>query len=296
MSSTHPLAGVVEKLRNADEHFQRLEATLLEYLGGTLKGTVRSEFDPNDSTRGLLRFMVLQQPPLKVAAIVGDVVHNLRCSLDYMVEELVKRNGHTPGFQHQFPICIAPGAFVQALKKGRLYGVHESAVRAIDRCQPYHADPDMRERHALNWLHMLSNRDKHHMLAVSALNAGLGWAFVAHGGHTLSEGHTTERVGDGGTLASVPVEFIIDGKKVQLQSKLSIGVSFAEPEFKNFDVMGSLQTIREHIGLTMLPRFTEFFDPLPEQLRLTSHGILSTPTVEMLLLARPNSQRPSDNS
>lgn len=296
MAFTHPLAGVIEKLRNADEHLHRLHAAAQGYLEGELKGTIQSEYDPDDATRGHLRFIVLQQPPLRLATIVGDVVHNLRCSLDYIVEELVKRNGHVTTVQHQFPICVERTAFEKAVTSGRLRGVEEAAVRAINECQPFHAPQHRREDHSLRWLHLLSNQDKHRVLAVSALNAGLAWQLVAKGGRALREGRTTEPVRDGEILATVPVEFVIDGQRVQLQSKLSIGIGFEEPTFKNFDVLGSLQTIREHIGKAVFPKFTDFFLPLPEQLRLTSHGVLTTPAVEMMLLARPNSQPPTETS
>src|SRR5262245_10313641 len=107
----HPLAGVVEKLRNADDHLQRLEAATLLYLNSGSNGAVVPQRDISNPTRGRMVFKVVRQPPLKLAAIAGDVVHNLRSALDYFVEELVKRERHTPGFQHQFPICSTPESF-----------------------------------------------------------------------------------------------------------------------------------------------------------------------------------------
>lgn len=105
--SLHPLAGVVEKLRNANEHIHRLQDATLLYLNSGPNAAIVSERDASDSTRGRLCFKVLRQPPLKIAAIAGGAVHNIRSALDYFIEELVKGNGHTPGFQHRFPICAA---------------------------------------------------------------------------------------------------------------------------------------------------------------------------------------------
>ena len=286
-STDHPLVGVIEKLKNADDHLHRLAAETRLYLSHQTNGSILSELDPHDKSRGNLKFHVLRQPPLKLAAIVGDVVHNLRCSLDYIVEELVKRNGHQPTFQHQFPICVDKNAFEQALKKGRLYGVHEKAVWAIEQFQPYHLSDAAQKRHPLKWLHILSNRDKHHVLAVSALNAELVWKFVTKDGRVLQEGRTDNAAQHGDVMASVPVEFVIEGERVQLQSKLSIAVGFNEPAFKNFDVTGSLQTIREFIGQFLVPAFATFFEPLPDHLQLTTHGIDPQKPVEMLLLVRP---------
>jgi hypothetical protein len=285
----HPLAGVVEKLRNADDHMHRLERATLLYLNSRTNASILSERDAGDSTRGRLRFKVLHQPPLKLAAIAGDVVHNLRSALDYFVEELVKRNGHKPTFQHQFPICANHEGFTDALKKGRLYGVHARAVRAIEGFQPYQVKPEAQPRHPLIHLHTLSNRDKHHMLAISALNAEFVWKFVAKDGRVLRSDKTTETIHDGGVLAELPTQFVIDGTEVQLQSQLAIRIGFDESSFSGFDVAGALQGIRELIGMFMLPAFALMFDPLPDELRLTSHGLTNpSKPVEMLVLVRPD--------
>ncbi len=283
----HPLAGVVVKLRNADEHMRRLEAATLAYLNGQPNAAIVSERNPNDSTRGLLLLKVIRQPPLEIAAITGDVVHNLRSALDYFVEELVKRNGHSPGVRHLFPIAKTPNDFKSAIGQGRLQGVHERAVRAIEGFQSYNVKPFARPTHPLNHLHTLSNRDKHHVLAISALNAESVWNFVAPDGRILRSDATTEPIHDGGVLADIPTEFVIDGTKAQLQLKLSVRVAFKEPEFIGSDVLGVLQRIRELIGMFMLPAFTVFFDPLPDDLHLTSHG-LTSPSKPVDMVVGPN--------
>src|SRR5688572_9464125 len=140
--SQHPLAGVVEKLRNADENMHRLETASLLYLNSGPNASILSERDADDSTRGRMRFNVIRQPPLKLAAIAGDVVHNVRSSLDYFVEELVKSNGHTPTFQNLFPICAKPNDFSSAIGKGRLHGIADRGVRVIDGFQPYQVKPE----------------------------------------------------------------------------------------------------------------------------------------------------------
>ena len=285
----HPLAGVVEKLWNADDHLHRLETATREYLEGAPIASIRSERDARDRTRGRLRVQVLREPPLKLAAIAGDIIHNLRSSLDYLVEELVKLNGHRPTFQHQFPICANAGPFSDALRKGRLYGIHEPGLKTVERFQPYQVEPEARRNHPLRRLHTLSNRDKHHMLAIAALNAGFVWKLVGEGGRVLLADQTAEPIRDGETLADVPVDFTINGEQAQLQAQITISVGFDEPAVSGFDVAAALHDIREYISVSMLPAFATFFDALPEALTLTSHG-LATPgrRVDMLVLARPS--------
>jgi hypothetical protein len=94
----HPLAGVIEKLRNADAHLHRLYGETLAYLNNGSNAAIWPEQDASDHTRGRLVFRVLRQPPLGIAAIAGDIVHNLRSPLDYLVEELVNSAEMCPLF------------------------------------------------------------------------------------------------------------------------------------------------------------------------------------------------------
>ena len=273
----HPLAGVIHKLRNADFHMHRLKAAILPYLDDGSNVTIIPEADADNSGRGRFRFKVIRHPPLEFSAIAGDAIHNLRSSLDYIIHALVRDNGKVPSFQNLYPICKDTDAFAAALKQGRLYGLSERAVRGIDGFQPYQVSPQKRAMHPLMQLHKLSNHDKHHMLALSSHNASFVWKFVDASNRILGSGKTTEPVRDGGILAELPTEFVIDGIKVQLQLKLTISIGFDEPACSEFDILGCLQCIREYIGKFVVPAFGTFFDPLPEELVLTSHGLPDIP-------------------
>lgn len=242
--SVHPLAGVVVKLRNADHHLQRLYDATGAYLKGGPKPSgpagIVAEHYPRDSTRGLLRFKVLREPPLEVAAMAGDVIHNLRCSLDYVVEEMVKRNGKKPGLSHQFPICTSSDGFKDAQRRGRLNGISKSGIAAIEQLQPYKVQAKGGAIAPLLLLHKLSNRDKHHMLAICALNANLVWSFVGRNGQVLRSDRTTEPVRDGGVLAEMPSNMVIDGQKTQLQAQVTLTIGFNEPTLSPFAVFGNL--------------------------------------------------------
>jgi hypothetical protein len=88
-------------------------------------------------------------------------------------------------------------------------------------------------------------------------------------------------------LAEVPIDFTIDGEKAQLQSQIAITVGFNEPSLAGFEVMGCLDGIRKWIGRFMVPAFATFFEPLPNELKLTSHGLVSPlKPVEMAVLVR----------
>src|SRR6202035_2706620 len=98
------------------------------------------------------------------------------------------------------------------VKRGRVKGIHDRAMVAIRGFQPY-VKPEALQKHPLLHLRQLSNRDKHHMLAIAIANAGFQWRFVAEDGRVLRSDQTTELVRDGGVLAVLPIEFMIDGQK-----------------------------------------------------------------------------------
>jgi hypothetical protein len=283
----HPLTGVIVKLRNADEHLQRLHAATRAYLdSGTKPAGVVAEQDPSDRTRGYLRFKVFSEPPLEIAVIAGDVIHNLRCSMDYIIEELVKRNGKKPGSSNQFPICTTPDGFADALRRGRLNGVSKTGIAAVKQHQPFEGTAKGSARPPLLLLLQLSNYDKHHMLAICALNASLVWSFVNRDGLVLRSDRTTEPVRDGGVLAEMPANMVINGEKTQLQAQITISIGFNEPALSPFEVFETLQVIREFIGKVIVPAFEPFFQPLPDDLRLTTHGVALPKYPNGLLLIR----------
>ena len=106
--------------------------------------------------------------PMKWSALVGDVVQNLRNSLDNMVYELaVDKLGKPPATNTGFPVYVDANRLAQ--RKGGLYGmIDERAQTFIEWLQP----DDARKReagHPLWQLHELSVIDKHRALHVIAL-------------------------------------------------------------------------------------------------------------------------------
>ncbi len=87
----HPLRGCEEKLWRSHEHFELLQG-LIGTLGDDLHpATFRTELKPR--ARGKLCTVVevvdvVNEPHLRLATIIGDMVHNLRSSLDHLVFEL----------------------------------------------------------------------------------------------------------------------------------------------------------------------------------------------------------------
>ncbi len=114
----------------------------------------------------------VEEPQL--SAILGDVIHNLRCVLDYVVTTLVDASQTRLATSHQFPIfkdaafyAAKVGTKTEALPNGPLRGVtHGLAI--VEGWQPYYTKPNPRTD-PLWGIHRFSNADKHRQPAIFGL-------------------------------------------------------------------------------------------------------------------------------
>jgi hypothetical protein len=154
-------ASAYAKLDRAAQHLDDLKRLLVEHTSrpDLVKGTV--EYRPDaPADRNLIPHFRVQALPHTVAAVAGDVVHNLRSALDHVAWQLVLTNGGTPvepgsgRRATQFPILTdEPGTLEVA-------GVLSSeALDIVRAAQPY-ASPG-RPGRLLAALRHISNTDKH---------------------------------------------------------------------------------------------------------------------------------------
>jgi len=116
-----------------------------------------------------------QPPPLRFGVVAGNIVHQLRATLDNLVWQLVFLNGKTPRGGvggNQFPIMsnLKEGQTFSDETGSKLRGVSPSHAAQIERLQPY-MSPDWPtdispplNQHPLGRLASLSNADKHQVL------------------------------------------------------------------------------------------------------------------------------------
>lgn len=158
-------------LRDAGAKFDRA----IEHLG-TLREAERAFLasDPKpyylavefESEEGcyVARMHIRHMPPLRFAAILGDVVHNLRSALDIAAWQIACKKSRRKAGRHSrqiyFPLTKTPEAFCE--HRIRPF-VSEDAFAVFERFQPYKG-PDALERHPLWWLREISNEDKHQAL------------------------------------------------------------------------------------------------------------------------------------
>jgi hypothetical protein len=131
---SHPLDGCRAKIERAKEHIRNLDADISRYIneaGHTV--TFSDHYDPSGGAFD--RRMVINGPaiPARIMVIVGEIVHQLRSSLDHLVWQLVLANktaAVTPDLE--FPVFWERTKYPTAAKR-KIKGISSGAVDLIER-------------------------------------------------------------------------------------------------------------------------------------------------------------------
>ena len=161
------LEGARTKLARAYEHFEELKRDGHAFLQS---GAYRVEQRENPDEPGALQWVarVTADPPARLAAVIGDVVHNARAALDLAVWQLVLANGAKPTTSTCFPITNTAKEFETRLAQATA-GISAAGREAIERARPY-------DNLNLHRLHRLDIADKHRLLVtVGAANRSVGF-------------------------------------------------------------------------------------------------------------------------
>lgn len=172
------LSGILIRIDRAKVHLSNFDRTVSEIQMACREAIIR-EHDEQRSEY-IFRFGRVPSIPADLTAILGDSIHNLRVSLDYLAWQLVKATGGTPTLgQHgstSFPILEKPLIRNQAVTYPAINpAVPEKCMKLLDEIQPYkRAKP---ANHDLAILNNLDIRDKHHelLIAVIGLDGPVGW-------------------------------------------------------------------------------------------------------------------------
>jgi hypothetical protein len=157
-------------LAGARIKLDRAQLQLLS-LGHALMGFAESEpyrlveeVEPRDEDDlAYYRYIVTDLRPTRpeYAAHIGEILHNFRSALDYLVYAAATRHS----FSTQFPIFHRASDW-PAKSRPMLRAVPRRYVRIVEESQPYHSSPP--GEHVLSQLNYLSNTDKHRLLNTTA--------------------------------------------------------------------------------------------------------------------------------
>lgn len=158
-SSRTRLQGVDAKIVRAKIHIETLEQQIVAYLTpGVAK--FPSKLDRQKRTCRVT-FHLLVEPPLPLSIIAGDVVHNARSALDHLWGALTRSS------DSRFP-CYRETTKWDDAKADFLCRVPSAAHALVESLQPCSGTND---GHLLGLLNMLSNRDKHKVIYLTATKA-----------------------------------------------------------------------------------------------------------------------------
>lgn len=176
----------------------------------------------------------VEEPQL--GAILGDVIHNLRCVLDYVVTALVDASQTQLTTSHQFPIfkdsaryAAKVGTKTDALADGPLRGVIHG-LSIVEGWQPYYTQPNPRAD-PLWGIHRFSNADKHRQPAIFGL-IPVGSIQLRYNG-ILAEQDTVEEVSDWTPEQNIPLGRLrFDPPRaynLRAEGNISLDVQFVTP-------------------------------------------------------------------
>jgi hypothetical protein len=158
MAKTHveAWAEITAKHKRAQKHIYDLNVVLDSFTSSNPYGIgEETDIESGDITYYCSRVTDI---PVDIALIFGDAVHNLRSTLDYLAWKMVERAGGTLDTHTSFPIFDDAKGYA-SLMPGRVKGLGDLAIKALNRLQPYKGGNDR-----LWQLHQLDIRDKHRLL------------------------------------------------------------------------------------------------------------------------------------
>ncbi len=152
------------KIYRARKHIDDLK---LELTAFRESDSYRAHFYDDSNTGDRIgEFQVVKELPLRVVAIVGDAVHNLRSALDHVAAELCVMGGGSIDNSTAFPIWENVPAIsdIKAQIMRKIPGASVKVIRGIKRLQPYKGG-----KGDILWrLHRLDIIDKHRVLIPAA--------------------------------------------------------------------------------------------------------------------------------
>jgi hypothetical protein len=184
----------VERRRIAKEVLQNRQLSLTQLIGPVdeLQGVVIAPVTVMEV--GIYLDPLRPFPARRLGVLVGEIVHNLRCALDYLVWELgVKQQRHRPpdvirrGDPDwdwrvlQFPIVPSSKQWAGVItdsrrRRSQLWAIDQTLLADFERLQPFYGGKNPFAQW-LWMLHELWNGDKHRTVPIVAMAGNVSFAF-----------------------------------------------------------------------------------------------------------------------
>lgn len=249
------------KLHRAGSHLADLESQLTKWA----HSGHHEVFDEPDTGRGSdwrrVRVVTDDVPLDPFSVVIGDILHNLRSTLDHLVYSLSEKHTGSPlpdklAKDSEFPIFRCPDG--KAINR-RIRGMHPDAQARIRDLQPY-----QRPNFALDplWiLQELSNVDKHRLLIIGAVsNRAAGYRpGLSRNAHLLNVEVYNIPIKGEAVVVRYQAAPIDPGKEMHVEFDPLLEIAFDGPEIvKGKGVIETLRSIFGYIETRAFGLLTKF--------------------------------------
>src|SRR5579863_3618687 len=179
------LDSINAKFSWAEEHAKTFRNEARPWMEGSPYRAIQ-QCDPDCTHYSLVAKLVGDAPPLqRWSLIIGDAIHNLRCSLDHLIYAIAAHeSGQNPPPDADilaFPVRDDCPAFTKAERRN-LVGISQNVRTTIETVQPYHRrHPKLPSPLAI--LRDLDNANKHKLLRLAyatPVYGDIGFSGPAH--------------------------------------------------------------------------------------------------------------------
>jgi hypothetical protein len=200
----HPLDNAFKRIERAGKHLSDLDAEIAEYRRFKNESALMHlSNDKEGNVRPLGAAVFDYDPTPDLSILVGEIAHNLRSALDYLIYELARLDSGQTQSRTQFPIESTPQGF-NGRRNTFLKGISASHTMEIEALQPYKG---------CGWtktLAEISNQDKHRELVMIATPSVVRWHLESERPQNLEPGAKIHRAPQAdGTEAYVAVDFVV---------------------------------------------------------------------------------------
>jgi len=259
----HPLESPIWKLQQAEKHIR----TIKDYLG------LWESLRPNDVVRKLnadgtsydFKLVARFPPFIDFGITLGEFAYQLRSALDQIIfalcvfpTDLDAEALNRAERSASFPILMKRED--RAIRAALRYvpPAREHAVFAVlDAVQPYQRG-DAAEFDDLALLNEINVRDKHRVLAPAS-----GALTIQREGLDPAVWIATDNVDDGDTIARSPAHLGPDVLEGRISREILVPIMRPAAGIP----LARIGEIYSCVAFDVLPRFFEFFDPLPSTVR-----------------------------
>jgi len=250
------LESVRQKILWVKRHHETLIAEANRYF--ETKPCIVVPEEETETGRISFRVKITAPVPAAIPLIIGDLLQNLRSTLDYLVWELVLAANNVPSEKNMFPICSTADAFNDQLRRHRLDGIAPDAVTEIERLQPYGIWKSCGPPNPLILLDALCNINKHRRLLLTVLSPHSARTEItsSESGKSIhiadaTRGHDTE-------VAITPRPGRI-GETVEVEGKLAYFITFDDGPAKRIEIGTCLLGLYDCVDKLIIPKFEKFF-------------------------------------